>query len=270
MKRLSIILTVAALLYAGCKKDDDSGLPLPTDGLVAHYPLDGNVVSEVGGPTGELVGGALFTEDRKGDFGKAVLLDGINDYVKIPHDNKVNFNNDQEFCVSVWVKLDAQRYELEDRSTNEILSKWTVEGNAPTVGYPFVFRVRNSISSDEGKIFCGRHSTNVARDCDSPSSAVNGEVVINDNSFHHILFQKRSNQLYLYIDGVLDSIGDDLSGSGGTDCSTQTTAPLLIGARSPWSSNPIFHHFLTGAVDELRIYNRHLSQEEIKILANDN
>ena len=268
MKTLLIPLLVLILFSFACEKEEpnmeEQKLDSLEDGLVAFYPLDGNVQNEVDGPSGELINGAQFTEDRKGNIGRALLLDGIDDYARIPHDSKVNFNNNQEFSVSVWVKLDSQKYT--PNSSNDILSKWTSEENSSANGYPFVLRTYNSSSAEDGKLIWGRYSTNAGQDCEN-GSAIISQSRLNDDIFHHIVIQKNSNQLYLYVDGMLEGTETDLSGAGAFDCETQNTSPLLIGARSPWEgTHSDWHKYLTGTVDDLRIYNRFLTEEEIEFL----
>ena len=62
---------------------------------------------------------------------------------------------------------------------------------------------------------------------------------------------------YGYTDGVETSHGSD-----NTICETKNEAPLYIGTRTPDANS----NFYKGAVDELRIYNRALTVEEIEAL----
>jgi len=262
-----LVLSLIVLLVLASCKDDEVEVDTLEDGLVAHFPFDGNALNQVTGPEGELEGGIVFGDDRNGEFNKALALDGVNDYVEIPHDPAFNFGVDQDFAVSLWLQFGEQLY-LENID-NEVLSKWCdQEGNC--VSYPFVVRVFNTTDSSsedirKGGLTCARFSNldDFFSEC-SIGSFVRDTVNLMDESFHHVLFMKESTLLYLYVDGqevarVADASGDN------SICTTRNTAPLRIGVRNPESTNT--KNWFAGKVDELRIYNRALSEQEINALS---
>ncbi|MCF8268263.1 MAG: carboxypeptidase regulatory-like domain-containing protein, partial [Ignavibacteriales bacterium] len=55
---------------------------LPTQGLVAYYPFNGNANDESGNGNNGTVYGAAMTKDRFGNANKAYSFDGVNDYIK--------------------------------------------------------------------------------------------------------------------------------------------------------------------------------------------
>ena len=68
---------------------------------------------------------------------------------------------------------------------------------------------------------------------------------------------KNDSNLYLYIDGALNiSLTDITTGD------TTNTSNLFIGKRGEKG----YENFFTGVIDELRIYNRALSEAEIQAL----
>jgi RNA polymerase sigma-70 factor, ECF subfamily len=74
----------------------------------------------------------------------------------------------------------------------------------------------------------------------------------------HVAFTHRGRTTRLYVDGKLArEIHDSTPRGSGT-----TASPLTIGAAAPWPN----HHF-DGAVDELLLYDRALSSDEIAALA---
>lgn len=86
-----------------------------------------------------------------------------------------------------------------------------------------------------------------------------------DGLWHHLCgqFEVGSNLLRtkIYADGILQAQVDTL----GSHASTMTSAELWLGQRSPGGSNG-----MTGWLDEVRIYNRMLSSDEVYVLANGN
>jgi hypothetical protein len=77
--------------------------PVPTAGLVAWYPFNGNANDESGkGNNGTVFGSSLVT-DRFNQPNKAMGFDGVNDYVALG--TYFNFTN---FSISMWIKTGIQ------------------------------------------------------------------------------------------------------------------------------------------------------------------
>ncbi|MGK5093982.1 hypothetical protein WDW89_18465 [Deltaproteobacteria bacterium TL4] len=57
---------------------------IPTNGLVAYYPFNGNANDESGNWNNGTVNGATLTTDRHGNANKAYSFDGADDYINIP------------------------------------------------------------------------------------------------------------------------------------------------------------------------------------------
>lgn len=240
------------LLFTGCKKDDGECLscpppppPPPTEGMVAYYPFDGNAQDESGlNNHGSPNNDVQFVRNRHHEESKAVFFDGINDYIRVPHSGAINFGRDQDFTISLWVKYGNQENTMV--GDNDILSKW--KG-----GYPFVVRLNNQTARPP----YGPPGTWYGARWDGSNSGGAGGPDIADQEFHHIVFVKKNTLLLGYTDGVETSRQDD-----GTINETKNDAPLYIGAREP----QLPAHFYTGAVDDLRIYNRALTPAEIEAL----
>ncbi|MBP1990099.1 LamG domain-containing protein [Paenibacillus eucommiae] len=86
-----------------------------------------------------------------------------------------------------------------------------------------------------------------------------GKCVSNDDDigteWTHIAAVREQNVLRLYINGELVSEKSDL---GENDFNLSNDLPLLIGAGE--------HHYYKGAIDDLRLYNSALSQEDIQAI----
>lgn len=235
-------------LFACNKTDDPKGstiVELPSDGLVAYYPFDGNAQDESGfNNHGNPNNGVEFVRDRNNEVNKAVYFDGINDYIKVPHSGGINFGNDQDFTVSLWVKFGNQNCTVV--GDNDLLSKW--KG-----GYPFTIRMNNQTAkppySAPGTWYAARWDGNYGGGANGPS--------ISDQQYHHIVFLKKGTLLYGYTDGVLTSTQND-----NTISETKNDAPLFIGTRDNAASS----NYYTGCIDDLRIYNRALTESEIAAL----
>jgi len=71
--------------------------------LIAYWPLDTEVIDLVGGHDGTLVRGAQFTDDP--EKARVLSVDGVDDRVEIPHSDKLVFGPSDSFSVAVWLNI---------------------------------------------------------------------------------------------------------------------------------------------------------------------
>lgn len=163
----------------------------------------------------------------------ALNFDGIDDYVEITDVELGNFNYNEDFTISVWVKPDNFQLKIKYMD-NEIIEKWT--GQEPA--YPFVIRYLNQTADDfEGRIYVARYDgTN--------NPEIYSTHKINDGNWHNIIFTRYEGNLELYIDGQFSGAVPD-----NTKYNTKNNSPIYIGQRGSK-----LNHF-KGEIDELRIWN---------------
>ena len=93
-------------VISGCSKDceddpNDCEINL-NQGLVAYYPFNGNADDASGNGNNGVVYGATFTTDFLGRPGKAAGFDGINDYILVNDNGKLNH---QEVTIAMMVMV---------------------------------------------------------------------------------------------------------------------------------------------------------------------
>ena len=179
-----------------------------------------------------------------GKFGRSLQFDGVDDHVVIADDNAIDFGPNQDFTVSVWLKADLAQANTSN-SDNDIVEKWSGNG-----GYPYVIRYINSGPS-AGSIVAARYDGSNSPGITASLDGSGG----NDGQWHHVAFVKRGNVLVLYIDGMWRKSTTDT-----TVNSTTNNSPLYLGRRGDGNN-----HF-KGNLDQLAIFNRALSDEEINDL----
>ena len=181
--------------------------------------------------------GATFTTDRKGQANKAMSFDG-NDYIDCGNDESLNFGTG-DFSTSLWVKSNG--HEDKGSKFNMILSKGAIVDDGHIPGYAI------SIYKDDKPLFQVNNAEN---------TCAKGDNMINDGLYHHLVGVKNGTNLKLYVDNVLSNI----QGTQNNSCSNIDI--FLIG-KSLYSNREF-----NGSIDDVRIYNRALSQEEITLLYN--
>lgn len=101
MKKKSLLLTALATLGLTVATMAQS-VPsyVPTNGLVGWWPFNGNANDESGNGNNGTVNGATLTTDRLGNVNAAYSFDGIDDYISFNTSNLPYANSDR--TISIW------------------------------------------------------------------------------------------------------------------------------------------------------------------------
>ena len=213
---------------------------VPTEGLLAYYPFDGNADDASGNGYHGILGGEVghnspsLTADRFGNQNSAYMFDSYLELIKLPHSV---LDGQSEFSVSFWMKTEGS-----------VIQRGIITGAASNY--------RNNelliYIADDGEI--RPHIK---------TNSFDGTRRINDEIWHFIVITRDNNGLTkLYVDGVLD-LSDTLS-AGNLDIAN---GGLWLGndqdtVGGSWASSQQF----LGQLDEMRIYSRVLTSGEIGLL----
>ena len=184
--------------------------------------------------TGWLING---TKKAIGKIGQALNFDGVDDYVGAGTGASLDPAGSL-WTVSAWIKtLD---------SNGAIICK----DISATTGCNTDFYILEVIAGEAQFEFS-------AGDAASTATA-NGTSVVNDNNWHNIVGVRSGlKTAELYVDGVRQSTNTHTGSLTGVG----TTRTFEIGREDTIN-------YLTGLIDEVRVYNRALSPDEIKRLYN--
>ncbi|MDF5720734.1 MAG: hypothetical protein PUP91_09655 [Rhizonema sp. PD37] len=178
-----------------------------------------------------------YTEAPSKSLHPVLMFNGKDDYIEIPYSSTLDFAQDQDFAIEVWLQPDsAQQGEGKAKFDINVLEKW--------IGTPFPYAIR--YSSKNGRVYVSRYDG-------KKNPAVYSPQPINDLQLHYITFVKQSSQLYLYVDGVEVAITNDT-----TIQTTQNNSSLYL-CRGAGRRN-----FFKGQIAEFRIWNRSRSPIEIQ------
>jgi len=232
---LVIFLVTIALPYTGFAETADSH-------LVAHYTFDGDFEDSSGnGNDGTSVGDVSFADD--GVFGKSAVFNG--GYVNVNSSPALNLGNN--FTVSVWLKVDPIMYDNGNKN-GPFISKLDDKGNYNN--YNMYTRGSFGVRVDGRFEKAGENSvqTGAFQDWDL-------------HNWSHIVVTADGTSLYLYCNGVLKATKSLKNGAP----FVSSENVMRIGTGNDMNNQNLFY---MGNIDDMRIYDRPLSDAEIKGLFN--
>lgn len=213
---------------------------LPKDGLIGWWPFNGNANDESGNGNNGTVNGPTLTSDRTGRGNSAYSFDGVNDFIQVPHNTKLN---PYPLSVTCWVKSTSN-------SAGGIVSKYP-DANANN-GW--------SVHSMSGKLSGYYYNFN-------GGSLVNldfhAKQSISDSIWHFITIVYSNGNAKIYFDSkIIDSVSFWGTGTPSNSTSNSSLYFGRIGENLGWAT------FFKGNIDDIAIYNRPLTQQEISALYN--
>jgi hypothetical protein len=107
MKKKYILAALAFGLSISAKVMAQVPNYVPTNGLIAWYPFNGNANDESGNGNNGTVNGATLTSDRFGNVEKAYSFDGSGNNIQLGNIPFSSFDNldGSDFTISLWYKL---------------------------------------------------------------------------------------------------------------------------------------------------------------------
>lgn len=253
MKHTLLIALLALGTTCSCKKSSTpSPDPVPDpnawakDGLVAYYPFNGNLNDASGnGLNGAAMGAISYVADKSGATGKALHLNGDNGYVRVPDNVKLDLT--QRMTV-------ALQFRPETTTLYSLVGKSLVTGGTQS----FHLMCNYTTAASFQVIKSGRCSSSNVVD-DWSSVFADNAAYINLNTWNCIVavFDGTSQKIYLNGSKVADmpiSFGE-MGGCSDTE--------MRFGY---WWDGQTYTY--KGSMDEIRIYNRALSADEVVKLCN--
>ncbi|MCH1500313.1 MAG: LamG domain-containing protein, partial [Akkermansiaceae bacterium] len=247
MKNLCVHLTT--VLFVSCGFAFGQGL---NDGLVAYYPFNGNAEDESGNGNNGTVDGATLTTDRNGNPNNA--YDFSNSSIIVPDAASLDLGGGSGFAISVWVNPRSLYPQVNNWAG--ILSKfdgsaaYTLDLNATGVHAQF-----SRSPGDGAPNYFWR---------DSPIGGWNASEYAEGSlpsldTWTHIAVAYNNDSITCYVNGQPTATRDAID-----DLDPQTTGnPLTIGMiRNSFGDG----HFFDGQIDDIRVYNRALSDTEVTAL----
>jgi hypothetical protein len=209
---------------------------IPTNGLVGYWPFNGNANDESGNGHNAIINEATLVPDRFGNTNQAYSFNGYQ-IIEIPHSEALNIIGD--LTISAWFNINSSLICC-DYSHYQILQK-RFDG-APNYT-PYIFAI-------------GGYGTKLeyVSGANETYQYFQAPTTVSADTWQHAVCVIKNDTLKLYLDDILI-----LSALTDNTLRVTNTAPLWIGS-SP-RSKPF--EFFVGMIDDVRLYNRALSEAEI-------
>jgi hypothetical protein len=217
----------------------------PDSDLMGYYPLDGNVNDASGNHNDGIAVGLIPTSNRLGVPGAAVWFDGVRSAISVPSNPTMHPHN--QLTVTFWIRADRLA------GYSPIFHKGgPVRGN-------FANREFAAYIKDTDRDFFHFEFYSAGDGNGQHEALSNGSYPLQHWLFVAVVFDRKDHKVRLFVDDVLEAqTADSYSSFNANDF------PLTIGveAESTFSDHSPF----VGAIDELRLYKRALTREEIQTL----
>jgi len=250
-------LTSVKLNTAGLTsvKINSSQTGMLTSGLVGFWTMDGNDTtwtsatagttadkSPVGTNTGTLTNMSQSTSPAIGKVGQGMYFDGVNDIINIPNsENNSLYENISAISVSLWFKINQlssakgeDQYLIYKRHNSSPWSSWLMW-----------------LESSDNKLYFSARNNSATGVTETSDSA------LETGRWYYVAGVYDGSNVTLYVDGIAAASPPSQTGTIYDSDST-----VRIGAGTAGASRA------NGIIDEVRIYNKALSQSEITELYN--
>lgn len=217
---------------------------LPTEGLVAYYKMASLLDETANNNDGTINGTVTLTTGRKSDANEAYDFDGTSGYISVADAASLDFTT--SFSVSCWINIDAVA------SNNTVLAKW----DYATQGG---FAIQTFSTSDEIQVYIASSLTDAGT-----NSIASTNFDLTSGSYVHLVVVYDGSQavnqdrVKIYKNSSLRATG--VAGTIATSL-PNNSATLKIG-----NFGGTLNRYFDGKIDDVRIYNRVLTQSEINAL----
>lgn len=211
------------------------------NGLVACYPFEGNADDAVGNNDGTVTG-AVLTTDRFGSSNNAYKFDGFSgDHIDLGIDSVLRASS---MTISLWVLIDSNDYYYNAYNAQPFIV-------ARNTNYPGGWFEAYSIMY--------HRATSKFVVATYQSGTTSGPEIFSINTvnlkqWYHLVLTFDDNFTSFYVDGVLQG-----KVAKGFTTTYAANSPVMIG----FTGNAAKEGYLNGKIDNVKIFNRVLSDSEI-------
>jgi hypothetical protein len=238
MKFLSTVFTILSTLALTIPQTHAGSCTPPPSGIISWWSAEGNGDDNVGTNAASVPVGVTYAP---GEVGQGFNFDGGANRIIVADAPELNFGADQDFSIEAWIQPDVA---TTDYGVMSIVEKRNASGASDSPnGYEFCLV--------NGEVACRFQSTTF--ESTGPD--------LRDGFFHHAALTVSRNSTTggkLFVDGVAVLTFDPTA----LNASLINSEPLRIGNHPALDLNCFFK----GIIDEVSIYNRALTTNEIQAI----
>lgn len=224
-----------------------------TNGLVAYYNFNGGSLHDSSGYKNDIIfNNAILTSDRFGHPNNAYLFNGSSSYMEVANSTSLNPSS-----ITLMAIIKVNGFNTANCHANQIMGK----------GYPdydngfYVMRFSDvntctNPPDSAREFFDGQYGDNNPQGTDA--SAGPDSIFVKKGVWYNLVYTYDGVESRFYINGVLKSIVVKSAAF------TPDSFDLSIGKHN----DPNYPYYFNGVIDEIRIYNRPLTQSAITRLNN--
>ena len=214
---------------------------LPVNGLIAWYPFNGNAIDSSGNNNNGITNGAIPDRDRFGLYNKAMLFNGSSDYITVANDVWSD-----SLTLSSWI------YANDFGSTSSQSAGKMIFFKAPNTGASadYIVNVGYDNNNNARFSFCFGQNT-------SQYFGLVNKTYLLPNRWYMLTVTRANGVVKLYVNGNLDTT------------STYSFTPFNQHYTLKIGTSHVSYQSFSGKMDDLKIYNKALSDQEINNLYNE-
>jgi len=206
---------------------------------MAYYPFNGNTNDASGNNNNPIFNNATLTPDYYGNANSAYHFNGVDNYIEIPNSASLNFGNTISICA--WVKPTG--FYTGPCYNNMLVSKQVadyVDGNY-SLRFADAATGCTSDANTNDEVFYGA------------DGGIGNQSAIQLDQWYNVVFTSDGVTTKLYVNCKL------VSSQPLTESSYSNDYNLFLGHLN----DPTYPYWLNGDLDEVRIYNRALTEDEV-------
>jgi len=247
MRRM-IILWFTCPLWLTCGRDWNNPVAkqnvfqekLPTEGLVAYYPFNGNAQDASGYGNHATVAGPQLGSDRFGQPARCVTFDGTDDRITLPIGLIASC---MPVTITAWIKTTR---------TGAVIGYQDVA--YPEKPQNFVPLLYADLTGKVRGLFWPGPANKTSFTLSSASA-------FNDNRWHFVIITATATNQYLYCDSRMEA-----SSGGSVNFLSMVFDQIGAAYSSNWPGAATGWMMFSGSIDDIRIYNRALTEAEMQVL----